>query len=362
MDGTFRNTSSLQKINLRNWCVEKITEPDQFFATGSGIETSISRHPRWGSCPTENLDLDSTVYLQILPPTPTPTVSASYSHSVSPSEPFPSPTPSVSASYSQSASASIVIQETSWPDADAEGISEEDFIVPASTSGSGRMEATLGWIVADDNIGWLNEVFPDGNVHENFRKVTNEATYSTKSDYDAFVLFGPGTANALGTEYHYLAEDAGGGIIKGWYRGGINLPSVSHLDVGQNYKNDGKDESLYSDIQNMGGYFLSGGIVRDHFIGGKSLLGDDATATFIADWSSEDGIVPFKWTEFNAGNFSHSRFCTSQGPIFTQSRFTIYRGKHSAEEFAGGPIDLREINFKSNTNLYLTKAFADPCN
>lgn len=96
MDGTFRNTSSLQKINLRNWCVEKITEPDEFFATGSGIETSISRHPRWGSCPTENLDLDSTVYLQILPPTPTPSVSASYSHSVSPSEPFPSPTPSVS--------------------------------------------------------------------------------------------------------------------------------------------------------------------------------------------------------------------------------------------------------------------------
>jgi hypothetical protein len=352
-----RNTSSLQKINLRNWCVENITEPEEFFVKESGIETSISRHPRWGSCPTENLDLDSTVYLQILPPTPTPSASASYSHSASPSEPFPSPTPSVSASYSQSASASIVTQETSWPDADAEGFAEEDFIVPASTSGSGRTEWTIGWIVADDNIGWLNEVFPDGDVHENFRKVKNPPTYGSKSDYDAFVIYSPYIG--FWREYHYLAETAGDSI-KGWYETTIGLPSTYHLDVGKNYKNDGKDESLYSDTQNMSGYFLSDGQIRHHFIGGKHLLGDDATATFIADFSPTDQDV--KFTEFNGKNFSHARFCTSQGPIYTQSYFTIYRGKHSSEEYAGGPIDLREIDFKSNTNLYLTKAFADPCN
>ena len=357
VDSMLRNTSSLQKINLRNWCVENITEPEEFFVKESGIETSISRHPRWGSCPTENLDLDSTVYLQILPPTPTPSASASYSHSASPSEPFPSPTPSVSASYSQSASASIVTQETSWPDADAEGFAEEDFIVPASTSGSGRAEWTIGWIVADDNIGWLNEVFPDGDVHENFRKIKNPTTYGSKSDYDAFVIYIP----SIGAwkEYHYLAETAGD-FIKGWYETTISSPSTHHLDVGKNYKNDGKDESLYSDTQNMSGYFLSDGQIRYHFIGGKHLLGDDATATFIADFSPTDQDV--KFTEFNGKNFSHARFCTSQGPIYTQSYFTIYRGKHSSEEYAGGPIDLREIDFKSNTNLYLTKAFADPCN
>ena len=46
--------------------------------------------------------------------------------------------------------------------------------------------------------------------------------------------------------------------------------------------------------------------------------------------------------------------------IFAHSYFTIFRGKHSAEEFAGGPIDLREIDFKSSTNLYITKEFSDP--
>ena len=201
VDAMLKNTSSLQKINLRNWCVENITEPEEFFVKESGIETSISRHPRWGSCPSENLDLDFDLYHEILPPTPTPSPSAS------PSEPFPSPTPSVSASYSQSASASIVTQETSWPDADVEGFNEDDFIVPASTAGSGKDEWTIGSIVADDNIGWLTEVFPDGNVHENFRKVTNGATYGSRSDFDAFVIYSHRTG--LWIEYHYLDESQG---------------------------------------------------------------------------------------------------------------------------------------------------------
>jgi surface protein len=79
-------TNALTDINLNNWCVKNITEKPSKFVLNSNIETTISKHPRWGVCPPTNLDNTPTVLINRLPPTPTPSVSASHSHSTSPSE------------------------------------------------------------------------------------------------------------------------------------------------------------------------------------------------------------------------------------------------------------------------------------
>ncbi len=332
--GFLYECNSLTKINLSKWCTKNYVNNENWCS--EPLLSLLSKHPRWGECP-ERQNTETSVNIIELPPTPTP---------------------SVSASYTVSASFSIVKESTPWPDENAEGVNDEDFIVGASTFGdSGRIPWTIGAIVADNNIGWLNEVFPDGNVHENFRTVENVVTYGSQRDYDVFAIFN--THEQTYVEYHYL-ENETDGFIPGWYRETIGSADQKHLDFGQNYKNDGKEESLYSNVQNMSEYFLSDNPVRKHFIGGKHLLGNEATQTLISDWSSEDAHT--KVTEFNGKNYFHSRFCTSQGPLFAQSYFTIFRGKHSSEQFAGGPIDLREIDFKTNTSLYLTKAFADPCN
>lgn len=81
-------TNALTDINLKNWCVKNITEKPSNFVHNSNIETTISKHPRWGVCPSTNLDNTPNVLINRLPPTPTPTPSSSpsYSHSTSPSE------------------------------------------------------------------------------------------------------------------------------------------------------------------------------------------------------------------------------------------------------------------------------------
>ena len=69
--GMLTNTPLLQKINLSKWCIADESTADSLsnFASGSGIETENWRHPKWGTCPSDNLE--STWDDIILPTTPT---------------------------------------------------------------------------------------------------------------------------------------------------------------------------------------------------------------------------------------------------------------------------------------------------
>ena len=73
MSSFLRETNALTNINLKNWCVKNITEKPSDFVHNSNIETTISKHPRWGVCPSTNLDNTPNVLINLLPPTPTPT-------------------------------------------------------------------------------------------------------------------------------------------------------------------------------------------------------------------------------------------------------------------------------------------------